>query len=101
MTFCAGLLRLIAAAGACDKRSPSWCRMTRPSDWTVWRSSSMMSGRFRTGNEARPIVADPHEARLVLVARDEAAAVRHDDGARAERGGGSGRGVDVLHGGRE
>jgi hypothetical protein len=25
----------------------------------------------------------------------------HDDGARAERGGGSGRGVCVLHGGRE
>jgi len=35
---------------------------------------------------------------VVQIAR---AAVPHDDGARAERGGGSGRGVGVLHRRRE
>jgi hypothetical protein len=39
--------------------------------WTA-QAAAVTEPEAPARNEARPIVADPHEARLVLVARDEA-----------------------------
>jgi hypothetical protein len=39
--------------------------------WTA-QAAAVTEPETPARNEARPIVADPHEARLVLVARDEA-----------------------------
>jgi hypothetical protein len=63
--------------------------------WTA-QAAAVTEPEAPARNEARPIVADPHEARLVLAARDEAFGERPSSFAAREAWACEAAGVDDL-----